>query len=141
MGLTCTLWDHVLTFPDEVTFIWMRKRWDLTRMCFLWNRYIAEIGLLLTAYGQFYPSNPTLLYPHMACSNLRIATQSQQQREYSIHHVRFVHLIRLGSFRRKPRLTHKYLQLMFVMTSCKTTLVAIFTLATISIAITNGEPF
>ncbi|THG95546.1 hypothetical protein EW026_g6124 [Hermanssonia centrifuga] len=49
-GLICVLWDHMLTFTDEVKYIWIGGRWDYVRVLFLLNRYMNEAGLLYTAY-------------------------------------------------------------------------------------------
>lgn len=51
-GLVCALWDHLLTFQDEVMFIWMRGHWDLIRFLFFWNRYVPEAALIYVAYGE-----------------------------------------------------------------------------------------
>ncbi|THG93353.1 hypothetical protein EW026_g7859 [Hermanssonia centrifuga] len=49
-GLICVLWDHVLTFKDEVQYIWLRKQLDLVKIIFLMNRYSNEASLIYAAY-------------------------------------------------------------------------------------------
>ncbi|KZP29653.1 hypothetical protein FIBSPDRAFT_1038696 [Athelia psychrophila] len=45
------VWDHILTFPDEVTYIWKRRKTLLTSL-FLINRYLMPLGFIvnLVAY-------------------------------------------------------------------------------------------
>lgn len=47
--VTLVLYDHVLTFPDEVEYIWGARKW-LNKLLFLVNRYIVEATLVGTAY-------------------------------------------------------------------------------------------
>ncbi|KZP29654.1 hypothetical protein FIBSPDRAFT_1038697 [Athelia psychrophila] len=45
------VWDHILTFPDEVTYIWKGRKTLLTYL-FLINRYLMPLGFIvnLVAY-------------------------------------------------------------------------------------------
>lgn len=54
VGLTCALYDHVLTFNDEWKYKWTRGGWDLSRMIFFLIRYCNEAGLLCAAYGEYH---------------------------------------------------------------------------------------
>lgn len=45
-AFTCTIWDHALTLNDELEYVWKRKRWSLSIILFLLNRYGNEIALL-----------------------------------------------------------------------------------------------
>lgn len=48
--VTLVLYDHFLTFRDEVEYIWGARKW-LNKLLFLVNRYIVEATLVGTAYG------------------------------------------------------------------------------------------
>ena len=48
--VTLTLYDHILTFHDEVKYIWGARKW-LNKLIFVVNRYIVEAALIGTAYG------------------------------------------------------------------------------------------
>ena len=52
MGCTILLWDHLLTFGDEIQYIWKRPV-ELTKAVFLFNRYFVEGVMCLSAYGEF----------------------------------------------------------------------------------------
>ncbi|KAF9646254.1 hypothetical protein BDM02DRAFT_3118914 [Thelephora ganbajun] len=47
--VTLALYDHILTFRDEVEYIWGAHRW-LNKLIFIVNRYIVEAALVGTAY-------------------------------------------------------------------------------------------
>ena len=51
IGLVLLLWDHVLTFEGELTYIW-RLPFELTKVVFVFNRYFVEGALLLVVYGK-----------------------------------------------------------------------------------------
>jgi len=44
------LYDHILTFHDEIEYIWGSHKW-LNKLIFIVNRYIVEAVLIGTAYG------------------------------------------------------------------------------------------
>jgi len=48
--VTLALYDHILTFQDEVEYIWGARKW-LNKLIFIVNRYIVEAALIGTAYG------------------------------------------------------------------------------------------
>lgn len=45
-AFTCTIWDHALTLNDELEYVWKRKRWSVSIILFLLNRYGNEVALL-----------------------------------------------------------------------------------------------
>lgn len=47
--VTLVLYDHVVTFRDEVEFIWAARKW-LNKLIFVVNRYIVEATLVGTTY-------------------------------------------------------------------------------------------
>jgi hypothetical protein len=49
-GLVVVLYDHVLTFGDEVRLIWAAPR-SFAKWIFLVNRYLTEVCLLAVANG------------------------------------------------------------------------------------------
>ena len=49
----CFMWNFVLTFPDEVRYIWTQRVRATLRICFLYIRYSAMGSLLLSAYCAF----------------------------------------------------------------------------------------
>lgn len=49
-GLTCALYDHVLTFNDEFKYFWTRGYWDASRVIFFLTRYFNEAAMLYAAY-------------------------------------------------------------------------------------------
>lgn len=51
-GLTCALWDNVLTFRDELECIWKRNLFDVTRLSFIFIRYVNLAAMLYVAYGK-----------------------------------------------------------------------------------------
>ncbi len=60
VGLACIIYDHALSFGDELQYIWKRGRWDFLKFIFIWNRYVAEAGLIFGAYRksggcQYFP--------------------------------------------------------------------------------------
>jgi len=50
IAVTLVLYDHILTFHDEVEYIWGARKWS-NKLIFLVNRYIVEAALIGTAYG------------------------------------------------------------------------------------------
>lgn len=51
IGLVVLLWDHVLTFEEEIKYIW-KLPVELGKVVFLFNRYFVEGALCLSAYGE-----------------------------------------------------------------------------------------
>ncbi|KAG1745035.1 uncharacterized protein EDB91DRAFT_1122210, partial [Suillus paluster] len=49
-GLVVLLWDHLLTFHDEVELIW-RARLSLPKLLFLFNRYAVSASLIILTYA------------------------------------------------------------------------------------------
>jgi hypothetical protein len=52
-GFVVLLWDHLLTFEDEIEYIW---KWPVqpSKVVFLFNRYFVEAALCLSVYGKFW---------------------------------------------------------------------------------------
>ncbi|KAF8881903.1 hypothetical protein BD779DRAFT_1675236 [Infundibulicybe gibba] len=49
--MALTVWDHVITFDSEVSYIWSRSRLPLvTKIAYVSNRYIADAMLVFAAY-------------------------------------------------------------------------------------------
>ncbi|KAJ7053659.1 hypothetical protein C8F01DRAFT_1165782 [Mycena amicta] len=67
-GLTLLFWDHILTFGDEVRFLWRRQR-TLSTYCFLLNRYTALFGDIAILYFTFYS------IPAEACKSVNLFRQ------------------------------------------------------------------
>jgi len=40
------IYDHIITFPDEVELVW-KGRWNLGKVLFIWNRYYYLVFLLV----------------------------------------------------------------------------------------------
>jgi len=55
-GFTVLVWDHIITFGDEVECIWRRKK-NLLVYLFLLNRYFTPLGFIvnITAYLSQWP--------------------------------------------------------------------------------------
>ncbi|OAX39839.1 hypothetical protein K503DRAFT_865114 [Rhizopogon vinicolor AM-OR11-026] len=49
-GLVVLLWDHLLTFNDEVRLIW-RARLSIPKLLFLFNRYAVPTSLIALTYA------------------------------------------------------------------------------------------
>lgn len=51
IGLVVLLWDHLLTFGDEIKYIW---KWpvEVSKIVFIFNRYLVEGSLCCTVYGR-----------------------------------------------------------------------------------------
>ncbi|KAH0835715.1 hypothetical protein J3R83DRAFT_9536 [Lanmaoa asiatica] len=47
------LWDHILTFPDEVELIWM-ARLSIPKVLFLLNRYVVPLAMIVQSHVQWY---------------------------------------------------------------------------------------
>ncbi|KAJ3558834.1 hypothetical protein NM688_g684 [Phlebia brevispora] len=46
----CVVWDHLITFHQEVEVIWRDRKITLTKVIYVVNRYGAEICLFYVAY-------------------------------------------------------------------------------------------
>ncbi|KAG1743200.1 uncharacterized protein EDB91DRAFT_1081158 [Suillus paluster] len=55
VGLTILVWDHAITFADEVEIIWGRPKNFLTCL-FLLNRYLTPIGFVVNLVAYSLPS-------------------------------------------------------------------------------------
>lgn len=53
VGLVVLLYDHVLTFADEVRLVWLAPR-SLAKYAFLLERYLVLGTLLCVACGVYY---------------------------------------------------------------------------------------
>ena len=54
-GLVLVLYDHLLTLPAEIKYMWSSKRptFDFVRIVFFFVRYSNEAGLLIVNYCKF----------------------------------------------------------------------------------------
>jgi len=59
---TILIWDHAITFGDEVRYIWKgRKKTTLIIILFLINRYLTPLNFILNLFAYLSPVwNPTL---------------------------------------------------------------------------------
>lgn len=55
VGLVVLLYDHALTFVDEVKLIWAAPA-SFPKYAFLFNRYLVLGCMLGVAYGEWTPS-------------------------------------------------------------------------------------
>jgi len=51
-GCVVLLWDHLLTFGDEIEYIW-RLPVEFSKLVFLFNRYFVAGCLCCSVYGEF----------------------------------------------------------------------------------------
>jgi hypothetical protein len=49
VGLVALLYDHILTFPEEVSLIW-RSPPSFSKYAFILNRYLVPLALITTAF-------------------------------------------------------------------------------------------
>ncbi|KAJ3557849.1 hypothetical protein NM688_g1249 [Phlebia brevispora] len=57
---TCTVWDHVLTFPGEVNYIWRAKASSyFTRIMFILNAYSTHVGIGILMWSAFLATRGT----------------------------------------------------------------------------------
>ncbi|KAG8907935.1 hypothetical protein FRB99_001443 [Tulasnella sp. 403] len=61
-GFVVLIYDHLLTFADEVELIWL-KPMSLVTMLFLFNRYLVPLIIMVDLYdkGGFARNVPNLL--------------------------------------------------------------------------------
>ncbi|KAG0702176.1 hypothetical protein DFH29DRAFT_511557 [Suillus ampliporus] len=50
------IYDHMVTLPEEIAFIWCRLR-TLSAMLFLVNRYVALFGNIYALFIDFVPQS------------------------------------------------------------------------------------
>jgi len=55
VGFTVLIWDHILTFVDEVELIWMGNKGLLVYL-FLVNRYLTPLGFIINIVAFMLPS-------------------------------------------------------------------------------------
>lgn len=54
VGLTVSLWDHLLTIGDEIELVWrQRGTWSVLQTIVMLNRYGGEASMIFIAYGTF----------------------------------------------------------------------------------------
>ncbi|KIK33764.1 hypothetical protein CY34DRAFT_36610, partial [Suillus luteus UH-Slu-Lm8-n1] len=51
LGFTILVWDHAITFADEVEIIWGRPK-NLLTCLFLLNRYLTPVGFVVSLVGR-----------------------------------------------------------------------------------------
>ncbi|RDB23021.1 hypothetical protein Hypma_009728 [Hypsizygus marmoreus] len=66
-SLTWLLYDHVITFRDEVELVWKGSRWkSFLKIFYIWNRYFCAVAIsLLTAQirsDSVYANTPPVCY-------------------------------------------------------------------------------
>jgi len=54
-SFTILVWDHVITFSDEVEYIWKGKKGPIIYL-FLLNRYFTPLGFMVNLYAYLSPS-------------------------------------------------------------------------------------
>ncbi|KAH7913952.1 hypothetical protein BJ138DRAFT_1214535 [Hygrophoropsis aurantiaca] len=57
VGFTVLIWDHLITFDDEIELIWQGKKGLLVYL-FLLNRYITPLGFIINMVAYTLPSWP-----------------------------------------------------------------------------------
>ncbi|KAF9460080.1 hypothetical protein BDZ94DRAFT_1266822 [Collybia nuda] len=73
IALTTLLFDHLLTFSDEVEFIWNRKI-TLFNVIFLFNRYLASVTMTCYVAGELIPYDiQERLYPKFQPAIISVA--------------------------------------------------------------------
>ncbi|KAJ7903809.1 hypothetical protein B0H14DRAFT_3421985 [Mycena olivaceomarginata] len=54
-SFTILVWDHVITFSDEVEYIWKGKKGPIIYL-FIFNRYFTPLGFIINLYAYLSPS-------------------------------------------------------------------------------------
>ncbi|KAJ7164754.1 hypothetical protein C8R43DRAFT_1122631 [Mycena crocata] len=54
-SFTILVWDHILTFPDEVEYIWKGKKGPIIYL-FIFNRYFTPLGFIINFYAYLSPT-------------------------------------------------------------------------------------
>lgn len=49
------IWEHVITFADEVEYIWFGKK-GLVVLLFLINRYVTPLGFIINLFAYMSPT-------------------------------------------------------------------------------------
>ncbi|KAF8879738.1 hypothetical protein BD779DRAFT_1676277 [Infundibulicybe gibba] len=49
-SITSVVWDHAITFDDEIKYIWRGSESKLTKAAFAMNRYVVELLLIYVVY-------------------------------------------------------------------------------------------
>ena len=57
IGLIILLYDHVLTFSDEVTLVWLAPP-SFPKYAFIFNRYLVLACLIGIAHGEYFVIPP-----------------------------------------------------------------------------------
>lgn len=52
IGCVVLLWDHLLTFRDEIEYMW-KLPLEFSKAVFLFNRYFVEVCLCFSLYSEF----------------------------------------------------------------------------------------
>lgn len=52
VALTCTVYDHMLTFNTELKYIWTRPI-SLLKVLFLYDRYVVELAIMFIVYSKY----------------------------------------------------------------------------------------
>ncbi|KAG8681563.1 hypothetical protein FRC08_015552, partial [Ceratobasidium sp. 394] len=50
-GACVLVYDHILTFPDEVQLVW-KQNWSVVSTLFVLNRYITPLVLVVDIYDK-----------------------------------------------------------------------------------------
>ncbi|KAJ7134271.1 hypothetical protein C8R44DRAFT_976902 [Mycena epipterygia] len=54
-SFTILVWDHILTFSDEVEYIWKGKKGPIIYL-FIFNRYFTPLGFIINLFAYLSPS-------------------------------------------------------------------------------------
>ncbi|KAJ7637505.1 hypothetical protein B0H17DRAFT_1217024 [Mycena rosella] len=54
-SFTILVWDHIVTFDDEVEYIWKGKKGPIAYL-FLFNRYLTPLGFIVNLFAYLSPS-------------------------------------------------------------------------------------
>ncbi|KAF9265408.1 hypothetical protein L218DRAFT_861018, partial [Marasmius fiardii PR-910] len=52
VSFTILVWDHMITFADEVEYIWRGRKGPIVYL-FLFNRYFTPLGFIINLFGTF----------------------------------------------------------------------------------------
>lgn len=107
VSFTILVWDHIITFPAEVEFIWKRSKGPLVYL-FLINRYVIPLGFIvnLVAYNLEY-------WPDMTCE--RYVRYEGVMTNFGVEVVGLMMLIRLHAlYYDKSRLVIAFVALILI---------------------------
>ncbi|KAH7927237.1 hypothetical protein BV22DRAFT_291492 [Leucogyrophana mollusca] len=86
------IYDHVLTFHDEVDFIWKRPS-SLVTILYFWNRYVGDAIIIIIAIlfcsTSFSPEMTLLDSVATFCSNFK---RGDRSRQFGLHRVAIMQL-------------------------------------------------